>query len=238
VAGDEEIFPVVLEGILRQRGKAVDVMNFGVSGYNTQQEVETLRDKGLVYRPDLVVLSYCLNDDYLADDGLYGQLLELERQEPHLNISRLSPWLARSALFRFVNHRVLRTHREKPAIDGSIFDDTVSQYFDELGRIAAAEGFEVLVVVFPGFDGFGPEGPYRYQEKQEMVASYSMRNGFHHLDLLPAFRRCMAASPRPRLALDRYHPSAAGHRCAARAIAERILSEVWVDGAVAGLDRS
>lgn len=41
-------------------GNTVDVMNFGVTGYNTEQEVETLRVKGLKFTPDVVVVAFCL----------------------------------------------------------------------------------------------------------------------------------------------------------------------------------
>src|SRR5579863_5146013 len=43
----EDIFPEVLERLLRQRGLNAEVVNLSVSGYNTQQEVETLMERGL-----------------------------------------------------------------------------------------------------------------------------------------------------------------------------------------------
>jgi lysophospholipase L1-like esterase len=71
VANREDLFTSVLERELDADAPGrFEVLNFGVSGYNTQQEVETLRDKGLRYSPDLVVLAYCLNDTYL-DSGPY-----------------------------------------------------------------------------------------------------------------------------------------------------------------------
>src|SRR5262245_62263521 len=62
----EQIFTGVLERALLARGQRVEVLNFGISGYNTQQEVYTLKDKGLVFKPDLVILAYCLNDTEMA----------------------------------------------------------------------------------------------------------------------------------------------------------------------------
>ncbi len=39
-----------------------EVLNLGVSGYNTRQELATLRELGLRFSPDLIVLNVCLND--------------------------------------------------------------------------------------------------------------------------------------------------------------------------------
>ena len=46
-------------------GKKFEVLNMGVEGYNSIQELEVLKTKALKYDPDLVIVHYCLNDpDY------------------------------------------------------------------------------------------------------------------------------------------------------------------------------
>ena len=54
----------VLEENLGRRGGPLryEVLNLAVPGYNTQQEVEMLRSKGLAYSPDIVILGWCGND--------------------------------------------------------------------------------------------------------------------------------------------------------------------------------
>jgi len=42
-----------------------EVLNMGVEGYNSIQELEMLKAKALKYEPDMVIVQYCLNDpDY------------------------------------------------------------------------------------------------------------------------------------------------------------------------------
>jgi lysophospholipase L1-like esterase len=54
-----ETFPKLLEARLPR----VEVINAGVAGYGTDQELLWLRSEGVRYRPDLVVLVMCGNDD-------------------------------------------------------------------------------------------------------------------------------------------------------------------------------
>jgi hypothetical protein len=49
-------------------GKTVEVLNFGVSGYGTAQELITLREKVWNYSPDIVMLAITTNND-IADNS-------------------------------------------------------------------------------------------------------------------------------------------------------------------------
>lgn len=68
--GVEEAFPAVLARLHAERhpeSAPLEVINLGVPGYNTAQEVASLEYKGLEYEPDLVVLFACRNDAGLAN---------------------------------------------------------------------------------------------------------------------------------------------------------------------------
>jgi lysophospholipase L1-like esterase len=63
----EEAFWVVLEQRLQScpafNGQKLEVLNFGVSGYSTAQELLTLREKVWAYAPDIVLLAMTTNND-------------------------------------------------------------------------------------------------------------------------------------------------------------------------------
>lgn len=212
----ENTFPARVERELDAAGLETELLNFAVSGYNTQQEVETLADKGLVYRPDLVLLSYCQNDRQRSDGGILATLLEREQGAEGLVRSRADPRLLKSALYRFLRYR-LPARREAPP---AVHEDTVDEYFGVLAELARKHRFEVLVVVFPRFGTW-----LRWNEEHRRIAALSQRHGFHHLDLLEAFQACRREATRA-IAIDRYHPSPVGHRCAARAISRHILVHI------------
>lgn len=70
-----EAFPVALEdsfwAVMEERlracgafvGKKIEVINFGVSGYSTAQELIALREQAWAYSPDIVMLAVTTNND-------------------------------------------------------------------------------------------------------------------------------------------------------------------------------
>jgi hypothetical protein len=60
----EQSFPRLLEDELAERAPAagIEVLNFGVGGYNPYTEVELFKDIGTRYEPDLVIVQFCIND--------------------------------------------------------------------------------------------------------------------------------------------------------------------------------
>jgi lysophospholipase L1-like esterase len=60
----EKTYPSILERELSTcRGKNVEVLNFSVSGYGTAQQLLTLRQNVLKYKPDVVLLAFFTGND-------------------------------------------------------------------------------------------------------------------------------------------------------------------------------
>jgi len=226
----EKVFTAVLERKLGESGLRSEVLNFGVEGYNTRQEVETLEDKGLRYRPDLVVLAYSPNDHDWPAHHLYKELLAEEFGGERIPTARVNAWLSASALFRFIRFRVLgewadgaggvdeRVQRMIDQVEG----DTVAEALEKLAGLSSRHGFEVLVVVFPYLENLDD---YAHMNRHEWVRAASSRHGFHHLDLLAMFAECIRHYGHT-IAFDDVHPNTLGHNCAGLAIADYIARSV------------
>jgi hypothetical protein len=72
----EATFSAVLERYLRGRGVKAEVLNAGVSGFSTAEELAFLENEGYKYRPDVVVLGFFVND---FEDNLKAGLFTLDR---------------------------------------------------------------------------------------------------------------------------------------------------------------
>jgi lysophospholipase L1-like esterase len=227
VERNEDIFPPVLEHILNAHGLRAEVINLAVSGYNTQQEVETLKEKGLQYHPDLVVLAYSMSSREHFDGDILKTLLDAESRQEGVSSARVNSWLVKSALYRLVRFRVLgAAARRQPTADAqryldAVSADTVAPYFGILRQLAAENHFQVLVAVFPRF--VRTFSYYNFGRQHEFAADLAHRNGFALADLLVPFSDCRKASAEP-ISSDNFHPTPYGHRCAAAAIAKGILA--------------
>src|SRR5215510_6279719 len=64
-----ETFPSQLEKYLNPNigQRIVKVLNFGVPGYNTAQELELLKTKVLMFEPRMVILQYSINDTHICN---------------------------------------------------------------------------------------------------------------------------------------------------------------------------
>jgi hypothetical protein len=100
-----DTLPKRLEAAYKATGKSVEVLNFGVSGYDTHQEIEFFKTTGLKYRPDIVVVVYVLNDNRYASQEL-RDLSDVEfvaaRRPPNPNL------LKRGAAAVFHSSRLLQ----------------------------------------------------------------------------------------------------------------------------------
>jgi hypothetical protein len=107
----EESYPYLLEKALRERGLQVEVLNLGVSGFGTAEELIMLTEYGLRFDPDAVVVGYYQNDPGdTVRSGLYriderGELRRAAR-------SYLPAVGIRDALYRIWLYRWIAQHSQ------------------------------------------------------------------------------------------------------------------------------
>ena len=72
----------ILEDRLRGDGYDAEVINFGISGWGADQEVEVLRREGIRYGPDLVIMHFSTND--LTENLAHRNSGKFGRRKPFL----------------------------------------------------------------------------------------------------------------------------------------------------------
>jgi len=188
----DETYPKQLEAGFAAVGITnVEVLNFGIGGYNSLQEIELIRARALAFEPDLLLLAYVMNDDTVqgADGGLAR----------HFNRTacRACDFLALRA------RQLYRRFGESPT----------EEALHELGALSAANGIPVVVVIFPLLE-LSENGRYSATTIHDLVRDLSRTLGFHVLDLLDAFR----TAGFDNVKRDAIHPNAKGNAIAAAEI--------------------
>lgn len=237
---ERDAFPRQLEAMLAGGvGARVEVLDFGVPGYNLDQEIETLRTKAFDFSPDVVVVAFCLNDL----EGVFSYELGLVQDralQGRSLVGRLREGLLRHSLFfSWIEYRLseLAARRRYVAarnpLEGPLYAEAVSQQKVALdGKLAVLSsllrqrGVPGLVVVFPVLGARFARYPYR--ELHQVVLRSAEEAGLAGLDLLS----CYSSYDFRELRVDVVHPSPLGHRVAAHAIRDALCARGWAcDGA-------
>ncbi len=214
----EETFAKRLEARLNEDGgsRRYEVLNLGVGGYNTLQELAQLERKGRKYDPDLVLVVYTLND-VLDSKDLLRSIGKLRDAGP------AAPWWRRSRLASFVADRVAAPAPESPGQTppryfARLYDEPeswgiVEQGFAGFARVSDESGVPVVVVIFPYLDDLRQ---YQYADLHARVAREAASRGLRVLDLLDVFLGRDASQL--RISRADTHPNERGHALAAERI--------------------
>ena len=226
--GDEEDYLSLLEARLEATpvGRPVEVLNLAVPGYNSVMEVATLREKGIAYAPDLVIVGLCGNDASLP----------YFLQAPPEVLAFDRSFLADFVRSRFdggdedgetpflVNRPVKAGWRHTRDEDAALVPPRYAHMvglpafrgaMQELKRQGEAHGFGVLLLYYPGAP----------REMREIISAV----GLASLSTAPAVRRFLiehGGGEAPLSLLRRTardpHPSQAGHQLIADALFEHL----------------
>lgn len=212
----EDAFPDVLERLLNKPHQSTTlksiVINLGVNGYSSAQEVRLVQKKVMNWDPNLVVLCYMLNDPDVQDGGLAGYFT----QQPRLQIARHLKRAARETM------RVISSEPERYDYYRTIHrvhHAMIQSHFRDLGLWSRQSEVPVLVAIVPVFDRWEPS--YAWSDLHQEIAELAACNGLRHLDLAPAFEGKLVEDVR----LDVWHPNEAGHAIIAHALDDYIRAE-------------
>jgi lysophospholipase L1-like esterase len=130
---DEFVYPVVMESLLH----GPEVINLGVTAYGTRQEIDYLKLEGIKYRPDIVLVGFCLNDIYDVSSPLEKfqsagvSMAEADRSTHPTPLQTVKHWLNRSRLY----------HLAREAVNTNKF---IVKLFVRLGLKEGLTGFDDL----------------------------------------------------------------------------------------------
>jgi len=243
---ETESFPVLLEAALNAgRHGAYEVINAGVSGFNTTAEAALLRERGLPLQPSTVVLAVSFNDFGPTPVITRTGVLSAAEAGPspsswlgdHSEFVVLLRWLVTYArgehpfqkmaaaathegsdeqMWERIDAAVAKRHQQFYDNPRGTGWDRVRSALVDMRDLAAANDIRLFVVLFPEqFQVTETTVPTELLSPQRAWLRLCRELDLDCIDLHPAFQ----AAPERDLFMDMQHPNAAGHRVAARATA-------------------
>jgi len=242
-------YPKRLEALFNAsaEGQRTEVLNMGVGGYNTLQQVETLRVKGMTYDPDVVMIGFCVNDFSWEASPFVRLMSQLEPHQREMlgdmqweNRAWLNALISRSrlALFLFGQLQGLRGEREQSynledySISGT---DPVSMALPILSDLQRAHAFECFIFIVPAFDDeFVRYGHGHIHDRLHTAAA-----AYPNIRLVDLFNDFESSNAHPsELAWDGLHPTAKGHELLAQFMKRYLDSPALAAGVAPKLKRS
>jgi lysophospholipase L1-like esterase len=225
----DAIFSSQLQHML---GPQHEVINLGMSGLNTPQEVHILEVEGLSYDPDVVVVNFVLNDcDFFSEFHAAKQFTQdKDTKIGLLGDITIDPKLKRllksSAFIYFVKARVehlvgMATGKGESNYYRNLWSQEycyqrLNDGFDKLKDLRMRSSFEVHVIIWPLLVDYKP---YAFAHIHERVKREAETRGFKVLDLVDTFA-ALSYRKLQVTAEDNVHPNGQGHRAAAEVYLE------------------
>jgi hypothetical protein len=174
---EKETFANQVIAKLQAQGRKVDGFNEGVGNWNTLQELTNFKDTGMKMKPDIVALTYFIND---------GEPMPSYPHESWLDLH--------SAAWIVLNYRLdslIRQFGPKPEWKDyyrNLYRDDAAGWkvtqksLAEFGEIAKATGIKIVVFHLPELHELKP---YPFQDVTDKVHKVVDATGMPFVDLLP-----------------------------------------------------
>jgi len=195
-----------------------EVFNMGVGGYHTLQEVETLRVKGLKYAPDVVLVTFCMNDfDPRSDGGVAKALAEKNRGRAWTPAGGAWAWFVRNSRLAFIVTHLLGDAPLDDAYERDVLKGrtTVRAGFELLSALQREHGFAALVVLLPSLHDPIARYPFAEIHRRAIETARDLPN-VPVVDLLPKFAEL--PDDVRSYSIDGLHLNEKGHEAMARIV--------------------
>jgi lysophospholipase L1-like esterase len=221
-------------------GNGTTVWNLGVPAYTTFQSIRRLQAH-LDAHPDLDLLVVAnVWSDAVFDEFVDSEVLRRVDSDLAQTLFAINRTLARTAVWRALlraagkaeprqvlwNLRQQKTSRGRRRV-------SADEYADNLGRLVRTARERDADVVFLLFGGqleiVEPNRTWHWQPYKTVMRQVAHRLGVPLVDMQQLFAD--SGLDAAALFMDHVHPSAAGHRIIAEALARRLADDGWLTGA-------
>jgi len=202
----EDIYDNVLERMLNENNNKkkyskIEVLNFGVTGYNVFQYEETLRTKALNFSPDIVIIGFFINDFIFTPITLKKDnetLLIINYFKNNLLLDNKASWFMfrHSKFFRFVYRKLTEIFIFNEWDGKTRLYPYLLRYKEEgfksltnIKEIADKNNIKLILILFPDFIEKKSNMPYKYSSVHRELEKFCKKNNIPNIDFLELFKK-------------------------------------------------
>ena len=213
----------VLETKLNLESKKYEILNFGLPGKNTKDELDILNKKALKYDPDILIIGYFIND-FINVDSNITEVGASPSTIPYIGFwlrnSLYSYYFIEIKINKFLENTGFKKVYEKNLIEifhSDINKEYNNQLFREIKEVASNENITTMMVIFPMIYELED---YPFIQAHKVIKEIAEKNDFFVLDLLDTYEEYDESE----LILSKYdlHPNEFTHSL----IADKIFEEL------------
>ncbi|MGD2085916.1 MAG: SGNH/GDSL hydrolase family protein [Candidatus Aminicenantes bacterium] len=225
-----ETYHKQLEEMLHAKDYNTDVMGMGIVGYNTVQEYHLIKEKGVKFNPDIIVLQMCCND--------FRRTLGIKKEKkgknycliPYRDVaipyvlakSSFTRFLMRcSHLYKFINLKleqlIKKWNKNYTVKEYFLMGEEKSfRYLKKIKKFLDEEGIKFCAVIFPNRK---TREKYSYASLHKRIGNVLTNMHVPYIDL---YREFNITGPGDIWA-DKSHPNGKGNRIAADTLLDFLL---------------
>lgn len=237
----EQTYSALLERRLQKRGINAEVLNLGVSGAGTAEELIMLKERGSKFDPDMVVLGYCTNDikNNTASMlyALNGKGSIIRKRKEYLPAVKVRDFLYSFAVYRFLaershllyflrnslseflQERQIRKNIARESLSSQDEERLTAALLHEIKRTCERQGAMFLLLDIPS-------ASIRSSLPRRFLTTVTDED---IIDLQPTFKKRMKATKLYWTRSDG-HWTPDGHQIAAELLAQRIEERLAASG--------
>ena len=213
---DQDTFPAQLEKLLLMKDKEVEILNFGISGTNTQEQVELLEKQVLKYRPDSTIITLFLNDTNSGSTvQFFSEPLILFKVRKHLRFMHMSLNVIEKT---FLNNFMIKYYKDSFKENSPGWKSVQTQLLRAKSLLNASHS-KFAVVIYPVL--YNLDENYPFVSIHNKIVDFCTKNKIEVIDLLPAFLGKQDQELWVH-AVDQ-HPNEKAHKLAAAYLEKKLL---------------
>ena len=225
----EVIYPQLCEtNLTKETGITFEIINTGVPGYSTFQELKLLKLRGAKYQPDMIIQQFCLNDVVdrfrtLVEYGGDNIFLGIDTRaacDGFANLAQYSKIVETIVRYKQRQGRDYQEYQVKNLIKTPLSDEIkgawelVFQELKEMKEVADKLNAPFVILIAPF--KFQLSGEEEKLLPQKMLKEFAEANDIQYIDLLPDFQK----NKDKELFADANHFEIEGHEVAAAKLAD------------------